>query len=1189
MAVPAWPAVNTLRRDVREGQLKAHEFAADLHGVRTGETVEVYRDPVQFFARTYPTTSLKTLVAGVLERLAGQGGEPLLCLQVTYGGGKTHTLITLLHLAEHGADLASQEVVREFATAARLNSVPRARVALLPFDKFDAHLGLQVFGPDGACRQVHTPWGALAYQLGGEAGLARVAEHEAGYTAPAEPVLADLLKMPGQDGLGTLVLLDEAVMYCRSAASVDPARLGILQDFFQVLTQAVTRVPRAAMVATLISSDLVRTDPSGSEVLRALEGVFHRVTANGAPVDRGDVAEILRRRLFESVAGEPVRRQVATAMLKAMQQFRTDLRPSQLDDAAYHRLLSSYPFHPDLIEVLYQKWTQLPKFQRTRGALRLLASALRDAEAIDKGVFVGPRALLAARNGVLSSALVDLVQQTDEGDAWTAKLEGELQKAWEAQKATPTLTEREVEQAVVATFLHSQPAGQSADQADLTPLLCHPVVDAAAITEGLAAWRRSSWFLADRPGVWQLTTNPNLTHMHERAMASLDERGEVEPALRKAVQDAADLRTADPGVVVHPLPSNPGDVKDNTPELRFAILGPDEAVPTGGAVPARVTEYIRTTGAGSPRQYPNAVICLVPDQSKVEAARVAVRRWLGWERLRDKPYQSQMTEAQRRILPTQLTEARQAVPGAVRAAYALYAALDEGGNVQVRGIPPAGFSGAGGAGGGGSGTSAPDTALFSRIRQDLQGRERIVVSGIDPELLLPGSELSLWAEGDLSKRVTDLVGAFMRFARLPRLLRPDLLRESVARGVQDGTFCVRLVRPNETQRVWWRTLVGPDVWERAEAEVVPISAVALGEKDLAPERLAPDALPGLWAAGRDGAGSGGGAGPRGPTQGKVARSLPLVTLAGYFDGRHAPRVDDPTTLVGWVRAAVGAGVVALSAGERTYVVEDVPDAAMGEGALGHGMSAQPDGWTWRQDAVLLPMPAPVLVEQVLPDYLRQAWHDGRATLAGIAGALAGARGEPAPWSLLVRAVEQAVRRETVVLDAGTPAGPWREDQAAAVRLSLPEITHIEAEALVGSEVAALWAGTGATPSIGDIGAAIARSRGRRVAPQALRDACAEAVRRRLVQLTDGGAVPAAVTQALAVRLRRAPKMLLASGNLQPRELQVLGRQAAEIIKLAPAAQVEFTASVTIKGDLPPEVRQQLQDLLDGIKAGWVQG
>ena len=401
----AWHENCVLRDDVRQGTLTLAEFAADLNAVRTGDAPNVYRLPNLFFDRTYPTDNLKSLVRDVLHRLAGRGGNPVIRVQVAYGGGKTHALIALLHLAERGTELESHSTVGEFMGFSGLNQLPKTRVALLPFDKFDVIEGLSVIAPDGISRQVKTPWGALAYQLAGDEGLARVAEHESRYTPPAQPILVELLRSPQASGLSTLILMDETLWYMRNAVNDDPNRLGDLRDFFQVLTQAVDTVDRAALVASVISNDMVADDPIGIQCLNALENMFRRVEETAEPVSGEDIPELLRRRLFESVDTQKERRPIVDRLTTSMQ--RLPLRASQRGQSAKERLLESYPFHPDLLEVFYQKWTGLTKLQRTRGVLRTFAMALRDSEGKDLSAFVGAGTLLGS-DGELSEAIREL-------------------------------------------------------------------------------------------------------------------------------------------------------------------------------------------------------------------------------------------------------------------------------------------------------------------------------------------------------------------------------------------------------------------------------------------------------------------------------------------------------------------------------------------------------------------------------------------------------------------------------------------------------------------------------------------------------------------------------------------------------------------------------------------------------------
>jgi hypothetical protein len=836
MSSQAWHQLCTLREDVRGGTLTLAEFAADLNDVRTDDAPAVYGDPAMFFDRTYPTYRMKVLARDVLLRLAGQAGRPVLRLQVAYGGGKTHSLIALLHLAERGADLAKHPTVAEFAAFAGLSGLARARVALLPGDKFDVEEGLEVYGPDGKTRRVATLWGALAYQLAGDAGYARLKTHDRDFTVPAEPLLVDLLRVPVKEGLGALVLVDEAVWYYRGLVNKNPRMLGTIKDFYQVLTQAVAKVPQAAMVASLIASKVEARDQTGTQCLGALDEIFGRIAEPIEPVTREDVAEVLRRRLFEHVPGEAERRPAADAVMAAMQHL--PLRESQRDQSAYDRLMDSYPFHPDLIEVLYQKWTQMSGFQQTRGALRLLAYALRDSEGRDPSPIVGPGALLPYASegeekekedsGGLSAAVNELVEICDESQRWTPILIGELAKAREIQAGLPSLKAREVEAAVLATFLHSQPTGQRAAPTDLLALLAHPSLDAAGLEEGLRKWRGLSWFLVENPDVWQLGTTPNLTHMHDRAMSWLNE-AEINDELKARIRAVPALKAADPGVVVHSLPESPRAVEDD-PQLHYLILGQECAVEPGKPLPAAVEAYFdQKTGPHDPRIYRNNLLALVPEVSRVAGLREQVRRWLGWKRLEQPDVFKLLTERQKKQLPKRKQEAANGLPEAVVAAYNLLVAVDEEGAVRIQALRA---------------DSAAGGTPFERIKATLADEERLVTTTLDPDLVLPGSYLALWAEGETARRVVDLMAAFGQFPRLPRLLRPASLYDTLTRGLREGVLVLRLPRADGSARTWWRVVPDYETLHRKELEVQPASLATL--HNLEPELLAPERVESLW-------------------------------------------------------------------------------------------------------------------------------------------------------------------------------------------------------------------------------------------------------------------------------------------------------------------------------------------------------
>jgi len=310
----------------------------------------VYHDPKEFFALTYATTKLRELARDVVLRLAGKSEKAVRQLQLTYGGGKTHALITLVHLVSEPASLPKLPAVEEFTNHIGMTP-PKARIAALVFDRLDVETGMDVRAPDGVIRRFKMPWSALAWQLGGEEGLKLLGggakERE---TPPATNVMEDLLALPEKDGLATLVLLDEVLMWAHTIVSTEKSWIKRLETFFQCLTQAAGRVKRCSLVASLLASDPTKSDDLGKQVERALYDMFQRVADTGIqPVERQDVAEVLRRRLFtpESYTDKSGwKAQVVTALNGICELDDQSKRQRNQEEAGIPRAFRSTPTSP---------------------------------------------------------------------------------------------------------------------------------------------------------------------------------------------------------------------------------------------------------------------------------------------------------------------------------------------------------------------------------------------------------------------------------------------------------------------------------------------------------------------------------------------------------------------------------------------------------------------------------------------------------------------------------------------------------------------------------------------------------------------------------------------------------------------------------------------------------------------------
>jgi hypothetical protein len=663
MAKPAWTPWHkavTLREDVRTGELSLATFAADLYQVMMGQAKPVYQDPKEFFALTYPTYNLRELAKDVVLRLAGKNEKAVRQLALPYGGGKTHTLITLYHLVNDPTTLPDVPAVREFEETFGLKP-PRARVAALPFDKLDVEKGMEVKGPAGEARWLKHPWSVLAFQLAGADGLKSLhaegkdAERD---TPPAENLLTDLLRVPTKEGNAVLVLIDEVLMYAREKVGADRVWRDRLVDFFQYLTQAVTKVDRCALVASLLASDPRKHDEVGREIVQDFSNIFARQREETMqPVAKEDVAELLRRRFFttESIKDRTAFRPHVVAALKGV--IDLDEQTKKDGKAAEERYVASFPFHPDLTDVFYSKWTALEGFQRARGILRTFALALRDAEPWDESPLVGPNVFLSRPERIdLSEAARELttVAEYEEYEGrrhdWSGILSGELDKARAVQSELPALKNRELEQAVFATFLHSQPIGQRALTRELMLVLGPSRPDKIELEKGLKRWSEVSWFLdesdvSDRekagdgtpllPKSWRLGFKPNLRQMHYDAVENRVPTELVETKLIDEISKVKSLTTgaSAAGARTHTLPARSSDIEDDG-EFHFGVLGPKAASESGKPSPDARRFIDETTTADRPRVYRNALVLGVPSKDGLDLARKRIREYLGWEEVR---------------------------------------------------------------------------------------------------------------------------------------------------------------------------------------------------------------------------------------------------------------------------------------------------------------------------------------------------------------------------------------------------------------------------------------------------------------------------------------------------------------------------------------------------------------------------
>jgi hypothetical protein len=374
-----WYAVATPHEDIREGRLAEAVFAANVWAVVQNTAPEVYLDPEEFYRKTFMTTGLGTVLRRVAGALRGDGeaGDRIISLQTAFGGGKTHTLVALWHLAKHGARLKNSphtEGLRSVLGSRFPDSVKG--VAVFTNATCDATQGRQT--PEGV--HTRTLWGELALQLGGTDLYERVRANDETQRVP-QGIFVDILRA----ATPCLILLDELADYCVGAAAVPVGDTSLADQtisFIQQLTEAVQQVPGAVVVATLPASKYeVAQSEKGQEAFVTLEKRFQRLGADVKPVADDEIYEVVRARLFESIApdDDPDYPKKVAQVYQGMYAAHSGEVPSDAAKNTYRQQIErAYPFHPLLIDALYTRWGSHPDFQRTRGVLRLLATIVGD-------------------------------------------------------------------------------------------------------------------------------------------------------------------------------------------------------------------------------------------------------------------------------------------------------------------------------------------------------------------------------------------------------------------------------------------------------------------------------------------------------------------------------------------------------------------------------------------------------------------------------------------------------------------------------------------------------------------------------------------------------------------------------------------------------------------------------------------
>jgi len=771
MPLKPWYTVVTPREDLRSGKpLDASEFAVHLDQVRDGSAADVYAKPAQFFERTYLTQTLTTLASEVLRRLSGERTETsaIFNLMTQFGGGKTHALTLLYHLATHGPAAEGWTGVSTLLARADVRNVPQAATAVFVGTEFDSLTGRG--GADGTPVR-RTPWGELAYQLGGGDALTVVAEHERQLTAPAGDVIRQILPQDRP----CLILMDELLNYISRNR-----RSGLSSQFYtfiQSLSEIVRGMQNVVLAISIPASELEMTPEDYADYKR-FGKLLDRLGKAVMMSTEAETSEIIRRRLFEwdlDAIGQNGRVLLPRDAIQTCNEYanwvvehRAQLPGEFPMDHARDAFAATYPLHPTVLSVFERKWQALPRFQQTRGVLRLLAlwvarsyqagyaGAHRDA-LIDLGTAPLDDPLFrAAAFEQLGESKLEVPVTTDivgRKDSHAAQLDAE---------AIGSIKKARLHRKVATAIFFESNGGQSQSHATLPEIrlaVAAPDLDIAnveTVLEALVPPDGACFYLDTIRNRYWFRDTPNLTKLLADRKASVPPQ-RIDERVRAEIEKTFSPM---PGVDRVFFPTSSGQI-GNQPLLTLVVMAPDIS-PQDQATLDRIDSMTRECG-NSARTFKSALIWVLAENDT--ALHEDARKVLAWEAINDEKDDLPLDDTQKRQIEGNLKNARGDLRESIWRTYNHIALLGKDNAVQVRNLGLAHSSSA----------SSPVQFIISRLQMEGEIEE-----SIGPNFLLRNwPAFTEWS----TRSVRD---AFFASPKFPRLLNANAVRETIAKGASNG-------------------------------------------------------------------------------------------------------------------------------------------------------------------------------------------------------------------------------------------------------------------------------------------------------------------------------------------------------------------------------------------------------------------
>jgi predicted AAA+ superfamily ATPase len=776
-----WREIAVPHRDVLEGTFQQSEFAADITAVSTGKATREYQEAVAFFDRTVITEGMRLLLIQVAQRLSGKGGEPVIQLQTAFGGGKTHTMLAVYHLATRKCALTELAGIPAVLDEAGIKDVPQARVAVLDGG---AHAPGQPWKRGN--QTIKTLWGELAWQLGGTEAFSLVKDADLTGTSPGKDVLRDLLERYAP----CVVLIDELVAYIRQFPEGQTLSGGTYDSnlsFTQALTEAAKLVPTAIVLASLPESDVEAGSQRGVAALRALEKTFGRVQALWKPVATEEAFEIVRRRLFEMVRETKARDYVCRAFADAYVAEGIKL-PTETQEGRYHdRLVQAYPIHPEVFDRLYEDWTTIEGFQRTRGVLKLMAKVIfRLWKDDNKDLMIMPSSIPLYDGNCRNELVYYLPAGWD--PVIERDIDGDRAETTELENKEPRLGQLNAARRVARTlFLGTAPSSvattpgiRGLDRARVLLGCLQPGQTSSIYSDALNRLANTLHYLNSAGDKAQETTRfwfdtrANLRREMEDRKRRFDDKTDVRDKIAEVLKRVVGNAGVFDGVHVF---TPHGDVPDDS-ALRMVVLSPEtwySRQETQIAFDA-VLDCIRNHG-NKPRHRSNRLIFLAADQGTLARVRDAARVVLAWTSIVDDVEEGRLNVdlLQKKQAENELKIAESVLPRAARECYRwLLCPVQETPTEPRPSIEAFSLNTTGG-------------SVGSEIERACGDNELVIATWSPIHLRTKLKEL-YWKQGQPSAKAMAFWEDTLRYLYLPRLKDRDVLARAIHNGAGSRDF-----------------------------------------------------------------------------------------------------------------------------------------------------------------------------------------------------------------------------------------------------------------------------------------------------------------------------------------------------------------------------------------------------------------